>query len=242
MMLQTGGGREGERVNSWSEFARNIDWMGLVLFLFSAAAALLCITLHELAHGFAAYRLGDTTARDAGRLTFNPLKHIDPVGLIMMVTVHMGWAKPVPIDMRRFRHPKRDMAVTALAGPAANFLLAYAALLAGSAVYRLAPMDTVSWVLVLLALLYIAVLSLGLGVFNLIPVPPLDGSKILLSFLPDRICYTVLRWERYIGLAMLLLIWLGVFDGPLTLLRSALMRGLCFLSGFPYELAAYYFF
>lgn len=227
---------------TWSDFFRNIDWLGLCMFLFSAAASLLCITLHELSHGFAAYRLGDMTAKNAGRLTFNPIRHIDPVGLLMMVTVHVGWAKPVPIDMRNFRHPKRDMAITALAGPLANFALAVAALAVGSVFLASAPVDTVPQVMFLLALMYIAVLSVGLGVFNLIPIPPLDGSKILLSFLPDRICYAVLRYERYIGLVMLVLVWLGALDGVLDVLMGGVLRGLCSVTRFPFELLDYYFF
>ena len=227
---------------TWGDYLGNVDWLSLCMFLFSAAASLLCITLHELSHGYAAYRLGDTTAKNAGRLTLNPIKHIDLVGLLMMVTVHVGWAKPVPIDMRKFKHPKRDMAVTALAGPLANFALALAALGAGSLFITLSQVNSAPQAIFLLALMYIAVLSTGLGVFNLIPIPPLDGSKILLSFLPDRICYTVLRYERYIGLVMLLLVWLGALDGLLDLLMGGVLRGLCFVTRFPFEMLDYYFF
>lgn len=227
---------------TWSDFFEHFDWLGLCVFLFSAAAALLCITLHELSHGFAAYRLGDMTAKNAGRLTFNPIKHIDVVGLLMMVTVHVGWAKPVPINMRNFKHPKRDMAITALAGPLSNFALAAVALAVGSVFMAFLPVDTVPQAMFVLALMYIAVLSAGLGVFNLIPIPPLDGSKILLSFLPDRICYTVLRYERYIGLAMLALIWLGALDGVLDVLMGGVLRGLCFVTRFPFKMLDYYFF
>lgn len=226
----------------WSQFVQNVDWMQLLMFLFTAAAALLCITLHELSHGYMAYRLGDPTAKQAGRLSLNPIKHIDFLGLLMMLTVHVGWAKPVPINMGYFRRPKRDMALTALAGPVSNFVISYLALLLGSAIYHWVT-DWADWVVyVLLALMYIAVLSLGLGLFNLIPFPPLDGSKILLSFLPDRICYTVLRLERYISLVLILLVWFGSFNGVLDLCMGAVMRGLCFLSGFPYDLMYSLFF
>lgn len=227
---------------TWSDYFANFDWLGLCMFLFSAAASLLCITLHELSHGFAAHRLGDDTAKNAGRLTLNPIKHIDVIGLLMMVTVHVGWAKPVPIDMRNFRRPKRDMAITALAGPLANFVLSLAALAVGRVFLALVQVDTVPRLLFLLALMYIAVLSAGLGAFNLIPIPPLDGSKLLLSFLPDRICYTVLRYERYIGLAMLVLVWLGALDGVLDTLMGGILRGLCFVTRFPFDLLDYYFF
>ena len=104
-----------------------MDWWGLLTLLVSAVAALLCITLHELSHGFVAWRLGDPTAKQAGRLTLNPIKHLDLAGLAMMLIAKVGWAKPVPVDMRYFKHPKQGMALTALAGPAANFLTALAA-------------------------------------------------------------------------------------------------------------------
>lgn len=226
---------------TWADFFHQFDWTGLLTFLFTVAASLLCITLHELAHGIAAFFLGDQTAKRAGRLTLNPIRHIDLLGLLMMLAVHVGWAKPVPIDMRNFRHPKRDLAITALAGPLSNFLLAFVALLIGRFVY-FSGVNSEAEVYILLALMYVAVLSLGLGLFNLIPISPLDGSKILLSFLPDRICYTVLRYERYVAFAMVALAWLGVFDRPLNFLMGHVMRWLCTASGFPFELIAYFFF
>ena len=113
-------------MGSISDFLNNMDWWGLLTLLISAAAALLCITLHELSHGFVAWRLGDPTAKNAGRLTLNPIRHLDVVGLLMMLVAKVGWAKPVPVDMRYFKHPRQGMALTALAGPAANFLTALA--------------------------------------------------------------------------------------------------------------------
>ncbi len=228
-------------MHTWSAFFQNFDWVSLLTFLFTVAAALLCITLHELSHGFAAYLLGDPTAKNAGRLTLNPIRHLDILGLLMMVTVHVGWAKPVPINMRYFKHPKRDLAITALAGPLSNFVIAFLALLVGHGVYAWGS-DSMAAAYVLLALMYIAVLSLGLGLFNLIPISPLDGSKILLSFLPEKICYTVLRYERYIAIGMVALAWLGVFDRPLNFLMGHAMRFLCAVSGFPYGLMSYFFF
>lgn len=109
-------------MGSFANFIQNMDWWGGLTLLVSAVAALLCIVLHELSHGFVAWRLGDPTAKSAGRLTLNPLKHLDPLGLLMMIIVKVGWAKPVPVDMRYFKHPKSGMAITALAGPVANFL------------------------------------------------------------------------------------------------------------------------
>lgn len=225
---------------TWSDFFGGFDWTGVLTFFFTLAASLFCITIHELSHGFAAYRLGDPTAKNAGRLTLNPIKHLDILGLLMMVSVHVGWAKPVPIDMRHFKHPKRDMAITALAGPVSNILITWISLLIARFIYE-SGLNRAIHAYLLLAFLYIAVLSLGLGLFNLIPVSPLDGSKVLLSFLPDRICYTVLRYERYISIAMVLLAWLGVFSKPLNAMIGYVMNLMCRMTGFPYDLIAYFF-
>jgi len=225
---------------TWSDFFGGFDWSSLLTFLFTAVAALLCITVHELAHGASAYLLGDPTAKRAGRLTFNPLRHLDFLGLLMLVTVHVGWAKPVPIDLRRFRRPRLGMAITAMAGPLSNFLISFLALLAGRIIYYHGMEH--NWAFYgILGLLYLAVLSLGLGVFNLIPIPPLDGSKILLSFLPARISMKIMRVERYIAVVMVALVWLGVFSAPLDFLREWLLEKLCLLSGFPFDVAALFF-
>ena len=215
-----------------------MDWWGLVTLLISALAALLCITLHELSHGFAAYLLGDPTAKNAGRLTLNPIRHLDLIGLLMMVVVKVGWAKPVPVDMRYFRHPKRGMALTALAGPAANFLTALGAVALASAVWHLAPINRVS-LLALCFLSNMALLGVGMGLFNLIPISPLDGSKILFAFLPDRTYYTILRYERYVMGLLIVLVLLGVFNKPLSFLMVQCLRGLCALTGMPLEWLLY---
>lgn len=224
-----------------SEFLNNMSWSSLIYYLFSAAAALLCIMVHEISHGFAAKLLGDPTAKQMGRLSLNPFRHIDLFGLLMLVTVHVGWAKPVPINMQYFKHPKRDMAITALAGPVSNFIMAWVVLLLARLMLWAKPAGTV-WVYLFLLLLYTAVLSVGLGVFNLIPLPPLDGSKVVLSFLPDKICYQILRFERYGMFVLIALVYFGFFNGPLSLMRSEAMKIMCTLSGFPFETLQYYFF
>ena len=217
---------------------QGMDWWGLITLLISALAALLCITLHELSHGFVAYRLGDPTAKQAGRLTLNPIRHLDLLGLLMMVVAKVGWAKPVPVDMRYFKHPKQGMALTALAGPAANFLTALGATGAASLVWRLAPMNQ-GVLLVLCLLSNLALLGVGMGLFNLIPISPLDGSKILFSFLPDRVYYTILRYEKYVMGLLILLVLLGVFNQPLTFLMLRCLEGLCALTGMPLDVLVY---
>lgn len=218
-----------------------MDWIRLAILVMGALASLICLTVHELCHGFAAYRLGDPTARLNGRLTLNPIAHVDWVGLFLMLAARVGWAKPVPVDMRNFKNPRRDMAITALAGPVSNFVLAYGALLLCSGLFHFGP-DHVAVAYILLFFSYLAVLSVGLGLFNLIPIPPLDGSKVLFSLLPYRLYQSVLRYERYVVVAVVLLAWSGVFSGPLNLAMEAITRALCALSGFPFEIPQYYFF
>ncbi len=198
-----------------SEIARNLDWSYLIEILKSAIPALICIVLHELSHGAVAYLLGDDTAKRCGRLTLNPLKHIDPFGLLMMATVGFGWAKPVPVDLRKFKNPKRDMAITALAGPASNFLIAFICICimysAGSLLYR-----SKAGTLVFELLYRTAYLSIGLGVFNLIPVPPLDGSKIAISVLDDKAYYSILRYERFGFIILAVIVASGIINAPLN--------------------------
>lgn len=222
-------------------FLEQMNWMQLVLLVMGAAASLLCLTFHELAHGLTAYRLGDPTAKINGRLTLNPVAHVDWVGLFLMLVARVGWAKPVPVDMRNFRNPKRGMAVTALAGPLSNFVLAYLALLVCSGVFHFAP-DHIIFAYIMLFFSYLAVLSVGLGLFNLIPLPPLDGSKLLFSLLPDHVYWKILRYERYMVFAVVLLAWSGMFNGVLDVLMEGSIRLLCRFSGFPFEIPQYYFF
>ena len=221
-------------MGSLREFAQHMDWWGLITLLITAVAALLCITLHELSHGYVAYRLGDPTAKNAGRLTLNPIRHLDPIGLLMMVVVKVGWAKPVPVDMRYFKRPKQGMAITALAGPAANFLTALAAVGLSSLIWQFAPINK-GTLLVLCFLSNMALLGVGMGLFNLIPISPLDGSKVLFSILPDRAYYTILKYERYVMGLLIVLVLLGVFNKPLTFLMLQCLRGLCAITGMPLE-------
>ena len=222
-------------------FLDNMNWMELLVLIMGAAASLICLTIHELCHGYTAYRLGDPTAKVNGRLTLNPIAHLDWIGLFLMLAARVGWAKPVPVDMRNFKNPKRDMAITALAGPISNLLLSFAALLICSAVYHFAP-DHIMFAYVMLFFSYLAVLSVGLGLFNMIPIPPLDGSKVLFSLLPDRLYRTILRYERYVVLIVVLLAWSGVFSTPISMVMEKTIKLLCRLSGFPFEIPQYYFF
>lgn len=201
------------------------------------AASMLCIMFHEVSHGVVALKLGDTTARDAGRLTFNPLKHIDIWGLLMMAIFRFGWAKPVPIDMRNFKHPVRDMAITAAAGPISNVILAFLALcVRAGAIYVYGKTGGAISDFIITFTEYTAILSVGLAVFNVIPIPPLDGSKVVNALLPQQVYYKILRYERYGFLVMMVVLYTGILDVPLDFCRNALLSGLSAISAFPYDI------
>ena len=177
--------------------------------------ALICITLHELSHGFVAYMLGDDTAKRAGRLSLNPLHHLDPMGMLMMVVFRFGWAKPVPVNMYRFKDPKRGMAVTALAGPISNVLISLVFLFLYGALYL--PLQGSGFGVYVLEMLQItAYLSLSFAVFNFLPIPPLDGSKVLFSVVSDEAYRKLMRYERYGSIALLILVSTGILGRPLS--------------------------
>ena len=187
-----------------------MDLGSLLDAVLRALAVLICLTVHETCHGLAAYHLGDPTAKSMHRLSFNPLRHIDWLGLAMMFFVGFGWAKPVPVDPRYFKKPKQGMAVTALAGPVSNLLLAALAIGIGKVIYLYTPYSTVLDGVFVFLLYILAPLSVGLGLFNLLPIPPLDGSKVLGALLPDRTYFRLMRYERYGMLVLLALSYFGV--------------------------------
>jgi Zn-dependent protease len=176
--------------------------------LLSAPAILFGLTVHEFAHGWVAYRLGDPTAKMMGRLTLNPLKHLDPVGTIALFLFRFGWAKPVPIDPSHFRHPTRDMALSSLAGPAANLAVA----LVSGLLFRLVTALGVAGFAQLL-LGYFVLFNIILCFFNLIPIPPLDGSRLVYYFLPPDLAAGYARLERYGFLILMGIIFVGQFTG-----------------------------
>ena len=190
-----------------------------IYYLIRALVALVAIPFHEAGHALAAWLLGDDTAKREGRLSLNPFKHFDLLGTLCMVFAGVGWAKPVSTDPRNFKNPKWGMALTALAGPVANLLLAYLAMVAWKLLYYWAPITEVT-VLVARFLQYLVYMDVGLAVFNLIPVPPLDGSRILLAVLPQRIYFGVMKYERVILILVLAAVWGGFLDGPLSVLND----------------------
>ena len=195
----------------WEQF----NWSGLLDILGQVLAVLLCLTVHETCHGLAAYALGDPTARQAHRLSLNPLRHIDWFGLLMMFLAGFGWAKPVPVNPNYFKKPKQGMALTALAGPMSNFLLALIMLLGARIFCDVASYSEANQ-RILDFILMVAILSIGLGLFNLVPIPPLDGSKVLFAVLPDRAYDQLMRYERYGMLVLFALVFFDVGSNALS--------------------------
>lgn len=191
--------------------------MNFEYLIFSALAVLIALAAHEYCHAYAAYKLGDNTAKNLGRLTLNPIKHIDPIGAICMLFFHVGWAKPVPINARNFKDPKKGFAITAIAGPAINLVLAFISAL----VYKIMLVSLRDvmftpdsfglrfWENMLLFVFLFHSINLGLGMFNLLPFPPFDGSRILHVILPAKVYFGIMKYERKIYFGVLAWLLLG---------------------------------
>ena len=193
--------------------------------LFTLPVVLPAIICHECAHGFVSYKLGDPTAKYAGRLTLNPLKHLDPIGTLCMIFFHVGWANPVPIDPRYYRNRKKGIIYVSLAGPVTNFILAFLSLFTEGLLMKFdSPHSTVIWILCQFCY-YSAIVNIGLGLFNLIPIPPLDGSKIL-GELSVKVSAFYWKYQRYARIVMILCVVSGVLSKPLGMLNSVILSGM----------------
>lgn len=195
----------------------------------------LILPLHEFAHGWIAYKLGDNTAKYSGRLTLNPLVHIDPLGALLILLVGFGWANPVPINPRNFKNPKAGMALTALAGPLSNIIAAFVGMLLngiilGLMVRFMSPINMGLIAGINTFFSYYIIINIGLAVFNLIPIPPLDGSKILGAFLPDNVIESYYKYQNITALILFALIFMGVLDLPLSFLQNVIYNGLYYVS------------
>lgn len=192
----------------------SMDFGSVIVYILSTLAVIfLTLPVHEFAHGFVATKLGDPTPRYQGRLTLNPFAHIDYIGSLCILLFGFGWAKPVEVNARNFENPKMGMAITALAGPVSNLVVAFITLFAANGLWVIAGSTIIFYITYFF--IYIAQINVYLAVFNLIPIPPLDGSSILSVVLPNRYYYMLLRYERYIYFGLLALLFFGVLDIPL---------------------------
>lgn len=200
----------------------------LLDLLLCVPGVLIAITIHEFCHGLAAYALGDDTAKKQGRLTLNPLKHLEPVGLLMLLFLKIGWGKPVEVDPRNIKRKvsyRKAEAIIAIAGPVSNFILAFIFTVIYVALYKYCMMDNLTnkaFLTIFSMIQYAVIINLGLGVFNLIPLPPLDGSKVLKAFLPEKANMWFENYEMYFYMAFVVLWIIGVLGSVVDLAEEHL--------------------
>ena len=204
-----------------------------ILFLARLFVVFCTLPVHEYAHAFVADKLGDKTARLSGRLTLNPMAHIDILGAIMILFVGFGYAKPVPVNPRNFKNPKKGMALTALAGPFSNILMAVVFMFLSNVLSLFGSSLFVQAFFVFFS--FAASINIGLAVFNLIPIPPLDGSRVLELLIPDKYYYKFAQYERYIVIIIFGLIVFGVLDAPLAFLQNHLYSALNYIVSLPFR-------
>ena len=193
-------------------------------YLLTALVALLAIVCHECAHGWVSYKLGDPTAKNAGRLTLNPLKHIDPIGILCMVLFRVGWAKPVPINPYYYRDRKKGIIYVSIAGPATNFILAFISLLIEGLLLKYSPSHNANWIFCQLCY-YSAVVNISLGLFNLVPIPPLDGSRVVGALFPKAAAF-YRKYQQHWRWVLLICVVTGLLSKPLGLLNNMLLNGM----------------
>lgn len=214
----------------------NMSQYYIIQLLLLVPIILLSLSVHEFCHGYAAMKLGDDTAKNMGRLTLNPLKHLDPFGFIMLLLLGFGYAKPVPVNARYMKNAKWGFVIVSLAGPLSNLLLAFICALFGQLFYALStyiPATAPAFIQIatIITSLFFALavqLNVGYAVFNMIPIPPLDGSRLLTACLPRSWAIFSFRYERYFQYALLILLYLGAFTGVISTCVSA-------VSGFIYD-------
>lgn len=217
-------------------FRGDLDALTLLIYIGSMCFVVFCATpLHEYAHALIAVKLGDPTPRNRGRLTINPIAHIDPIGVLMIFLFGFGYAKPVEVRMRYFKKPKRDMALVALAGPLCNLIQAFVLMFISSALFAFSlKITNIGLAYMSVFFNFAAVVNVNLAVFNLIPIPPLDGSRILTAVLPSKYYYKIMQYERYINIALWVLLFTGVLSTPLSILSGIIINGFSYVTSLPF--------
>ena len=206
------------------DLLRGGDIIDIIIGLCVSAFVVFCIIpIHEYAHALIAYKLGDETARLSGRLTLNPMAHFNPIGALMILLVGFGYAQPVPVNVRnvKMKNKKLAMAIIALAGPVSNLIIAFVSMFLMYLIAKLAGTSELIAYAFIIFFQFTAIININLAVFNLIPVPPLDGSRILFAVLPTKYYFSIMKYERYIIIGIMVLLFTGVLTTPLSTLSDA---------------------
>ena len=189
---------------------------------------LCCMPVHEMAHAYAAYKCGDDTASLKGRLTINPFAHLDIIGTLMILFFGIGYANPVPVNPARLKHPRRDMALVSLAGPASNIVLSFIFIFVACFIQGVIPASPISIVMHTF-FLFAAQINVTLAVFNLLPVPPLDGAKIFSAILPDKVYFKLMKYDKYVMIGLMILLFTGALNGVVSWLSDGLLEVISYI-------------